>query len=849
MATSPRSEEFEVYPASLAQRRLWFLNQLQAPTAAYNVHVGLWLYGPLNVEALQDSLQEIVNRHETLRTSFALERGELIQRVIPTYRVTLPMTDFAHLAKPYPPVYEFAKREVDTPFDLDRGPLFRSHILRIGPEEHVFLCTMHHTITDAWSMQLFTKEMAGLYEALSDGKTPALPELTIQYGDYSEWQGHLLETEIARKQLAYWKDTLEGAPAVLELPQDNPRPAEQTLQGESHDFAVPVEIIAEVASLAKRHSVTLFMFLLAAFKVLLYRYSGEPDVLVGVPVAGRSRVETEPLIGFFVETLVLRDDLSGNPRFVDLLAQVRETTLGALAHPDIPFERVVEALRPERNLSCNPVFQVMFSVIKSAIRSHAFGNGVVAYPYVVNSSTSILDLGATFIEDSDGKWWLQIDFNTSLFKLERVAGMVKDYIELLRRITIEVDVRIDNVALHGAPQRTSTRVNRRRDGHGGSKRGKASASAAGRGERPPAVDVEQALLAEIWKDVLGVQEIGLRDNFFDVGGHSLLAARLTTQIQNVTGRKIPVSSIFRAPTIEALARLLRDHAVSEPDPVIMHLGPGDSGIPFFAVSAPGVDSLGYALLARYLGEHQSMYKLQGPGPGVWGRPFEPEELRTLAEQYVSAMRTVQPHGPYCLGGMCDGVRIAQEMIVQLESLGEEVALFAILDTWVLENSQVRILWAIDYYLEQLRLFSHLPFRQKLSTLQRTLKRLAGRNGSGKNEWAQAYWPDENFQPPHFRAPVILFKRPRQPFFYVRDPEMGWGARSTGGVEICEVQCGHLQLLRQPYVGIIAQTLSTRLHAINDQAKGKTTASAMPGTQLTVQLEDRPRSEFTRPIFE
>jgi len=643
LAIPSRTENLEVYPASLAQRRLWFLNQLQAPTAAYNVHVGLWLYGPLNVEALQDSLQEIVNRHETLRTTFALQPGELVQRVIHTYCVSLPMTDFAHLAEPYPPVYEFAKREVATPFDLDKGPLFRAHILRIAPEEHVFFCTMHHTITDAWSMQVFTRELADLYEALSDGKTPALPELTIQYGDYAEWQGHLLETEIAQKQLLYWKDALEGAPAVLELPQDNPRPAEQTLQGASHDFAMPSEIIAKVASLAKRHSVTPFMFLLAAFKVLLYRYSGEPDVLVGVPVAGRTLVETEALIGFFVETLVLRDDLSGNPRFVDLLARVRETTLGALANPDIPFEKIVEELRPERNLSCNPVFQVMFSVIKSAIRSHHFGN-VVAYPYVVNGSTSILDLCATFIEDSDGKWWLQIDFNTSLFKLERIARMVEDYIELLRRITVDLAVRIDNVPLLFAPQPALTEAKPRRNGQGRLKR-RPQASSSPRREHPPTADAEQALLVGIWKDVLGVHEIGIHDNFFDVGGHSLLAAHLTAQIQNATGRTIPVSSIFRAPTIEALANLLRDHAVSEPDPVIMQLGQGGGGMPFFAVAAPGVDSLGYALLARHLGDQQSTYKLQGPGPWIWERPLKQVEVRTLAEQYIRAMQTVQPQGP------------------------------------------------------------------------------------------------------------------------------------------------------------------------------------------------------------
>lgn len=849
LAIPSRTENPEVYPASLAQRRLWFLNQLQAPTAAYNVHVGLWLYGPLNVEALQDSLQEIVNRHDTLRTSFALERSGLVQRVIHTYRVSLPMTDFANVAEPYPPAYEFAKREVGTPFDLDKGPLFRAHLLRIAPEEHVFFCTMHHTITDAWSMQVFTRELADLYEVLSDGKTPALPELTIQYGDYSEWQGHLLETEVAHKQLLYWKDALEGAPEVLELPQDNPRPAEQTLQGASHDFAVPSEIIARVASLAKEHRVTPFMFLLAVFKVLLYRLSGEPDVLVGVPVAGRNLVETEVLIGFFVETLVLRDDLSGNPRFVDLLARVRETTLAALANPDIPFERVVEELQPERNLSCNPIFQIMFSVIKSAIRSHDFGN-VVAYPYVVDGSTSILDLCATFIEDSDGKWWLQIDFNTSLFKLERIARMVEHYFELLQRITVDLAVRIDDVSAPwlGASQLALIEAKPRRNRQGRLKRRRQSSSTTRPEERPPAGDAEQALLVGIWKDVLGVQEIGIRDNFFDVGGHSLLAAHLTAQIQKATGCSIPVSSIFRAPTIETLANLLRDHAVSEPDPVIMQLGQGRGGIPLFAVAAPGVDSLGYALLARHLGDQQSAYKLQSPGPWIWERPLEQAEVRTLAERNIRAMQTVQPHGPYCLGGMCDGVRIAQEMIVQLESRGEEVALFAILDTWVLENSQVRMLWSMNYYRERLRMFRHLPLSQKLATLQRTFERLVGRNGSGMTRWAQAYWPDESFHPPQFRAPVLLFKRPRQPFYYVRDLEMGWGARSTGGVEVCEVRCGHFQILRQPHVGVIADRLSARLQKIEEQVRGKATTGALPGTQLTVQLEKGRRSEFKGPAL-
>src|SRR5438270_6356214 len=435
--------KWSVYPASLSQRRLWFLNELQAPTAAYNVNIGLWFYGPLDLTALGASLQRVVDRHESLRTVFALQGGELLQLVRPTHEVRLPLTDFSAVANPYPAAYEFAKKEVAEPFDLSKGPLFRGKVLRIRPEEYVLLFTMHHTITDAWSMQVFTQELAACYEALTDGTEARLPELSIQYGDYAVWQRKLLDSEVAQNQLAYWKRTLSGVPGLLQLPTDHPRPAEQTLEGLSRTFAVPGEVISGASSLAARQQVTVFMVLLAAFKVLLYRYSGQPDICVGVPVAGRTRLETEPLVGFFVDTLAFRDELSGNPRFLELIAKVRETTLGALANTDVPFEKIVEAIRPQRSLSHNPIFQVMFSVIKSAIRSHAFGN-VVAYPYVVEASSSILDLCATFIEDSDGKWWLQIDFDTSLFKMERITRMFEDYMALLRQVIANPQLQIED---------------------------------------------------------------------------------------------------------------------------------------------------------------------------------------------------------------------------------------------------------------------------------------------------------------------------------------------------------------------------------------------------------------------
>ncbi|HKI24709.1 MAG TPA: condensation domain-containing protein [Candidatus Sulfotelmatobacter sp.] len=819
MSSSPRVESAEqslrtrasaIYPASLAQRRLWFLNELRAPTAAYNVNIGLWLYGRLNLEALQAGIQQIVNRHETLRTTFALRGGELLQLVEPRCEVVLTLTDFSAPEQPYPSAYEFAKQEVAEPFDLSKGPLFRVKLLRIRTEEHVLLCTMHHIITDAWSMQLFTKELAAFYAATTGRTDAALPELSIQYGDYAYWQRDLLGTDFARDQVAYWKRTLQGVPRLLQLPTDRPRPAEQNLEGLSQTFAVPGEIITGATSLAAQQRVTTFMLLLAAFKVLLYRYSGKPEVCVGVPVAGRTRLESESLIGFFVDTLVFRDDLSGNPRFIELLAAVRETTLGALANADVPFEKVVEVLHPDRSLSYNPIFQVMFSVIPSAIRSHAFGN-VVAYPYVVDASHAMLDLSATFIEDSDGKWWLEINFDTGLFEIERIHRIFEDYMGLLRHLIARPEMRIDNVTLrNGTTEAKASDVM-----NGGDEAPSAPAAFSQVSERSHWS--ERELLTSIWRNVLGIEQVGVHDNFFDIGGHSLLAADLVAQIRQATGRKLPVSAIFRAPTIEGLAALLHDDTASQPDPVLMQLSRGDDTIPFFAVAEPGVDSLGFALLARTLGPRHSVHKLQGTGAAVWERPLERREIQALADQYVSAMRTVQRRGPFCLGGMCNGVLIAQEMIQQLESQGETVALFAILDTWVLEHSQVKMLWAINYYKDRMQMFRRLPAREQLALSRRVLKRLLAPRHKRRSKWSEAYWPDDGFRAPRFAAPVLLFKRPRQPFFYVRDPEMGWGQRSTGGVEVCEVNCGHFELLRQPHVSVVAQTLSARLQEINRMA--------------------------------
>jgi thioesterase domain-containing protein len=704
---------------------------------------------------------------------------------------------------------------------------------------------MHHIVTDAWSSQILARELPILYTAFSNHRPSPLAELPITYGDYSEWQREWFKSAKVQEQTTFWKNELEDAPPLLTLGIQRPRGSEQTFAGSSQLLKLDAEVITAIKALAVRLQATPFMLLLAAFKVLLLRASGQSDLLVGVPVAGRNRMEVEGLVGFFVNTLVMRNDLSGNPNFSELVGQVRETTLRAFANSDVPFEKVVEALQPERNLSYNPIFQVMFSVIKAAVQSHAFGD-LEAWPYIVSPNSAIFDLHMAIIEGVDGVWWAQVEHNTDLFPPEDMKRLLDDYGMLLRAVTSSPETNIADLPATVTAVKTDPRAAAKRQAARSSrdsvravagprcrttsrhsntpKRRKARAltqtqSTWRQGVPVEALPAEEKLLLNIWKDLLHTTGVGIDDNFFDIGGHSLLAAQVIAQVQTATNRKIPVSAIFRAPTIRAFANLLREGALIQPEPIAMRLSASRSPIAFFGVAVPGVDTFGFAQLARHLPTDQPLYKLQASAPVVFGRPRTVEELQALATRYIEAMRSEQPHGPYCLGAMCDSVLVAQEMILQLEAQGEEVALFTIFDTWVLENSQIRSLWAVNYYMDRLRVFGKLSLGEQVATMCRVMGRLTSRkqtNADPGRGWSRVYWPDENFQPPRFHAPVLLFKRPRQPYFYVRDPQMGWGARSMGGVTTFELECGHAEMLREPYVRQVGESIASRLEMIKKQ---------------------------------
>ena len=354
----PRDGEL---PLSFGQETFWFLDQLEPGSPVFNIDVAVRLTGPLDVKAVEQALNEVVQRHESLRTTFTAAEGRPVAVLASHQPVPLPIHDLTTLpeADRVTEARRLADEESRRPFDLERGPLFRAALLRLGREDHAALLTVHHSVYDGWSMGVFLREVGLLYQAFRAGKPSPLSSLPIQYVDFAHWQRQWLKSGLMEDQLAYWKKQLAGL-SPLELPTDHPRPAARTFHGARRMVVVPATLTSAVQALARREGCTLYMVLLAAFQAVLHRYSGQEDVSVGTPIAGRNCAETEGLIGFFVNTLVLRGDLSGDPSFGELLGRVRETCLGAYAHQDLPFEMLVQALRPQRELSRSSLFQVMF---------------------------------------------------------------------------------------------------------------------------------------------------------------------------------------------------------------------------------------------------------------------------------------------------------------------------------------------------------------------------------------------------------------------------------------------------------------------------------------------------------
>ncbi|QLE49536.1 amino acid adenylation domain-containing protein [Nostoc sp. C057] len=437
----------EALPLSFAQQRLWFLDQLDPSNPFYNISSAILLKGSLNVPILEQSFQEIVQRHEALRTSFVNVNGEPVQVIAPALNITLPVVDLQKLS--------LEEREAETrrltnlharhSFDLTQSPLLQTTLLQLAEDEHILLFTIHHIVADAWSAGVLIREVAALYESFSTSTLLLLPNLPIQYADFTLWQRQWLQTEVRSSQMAYWKQQLGGNLPVLQLPSDRQRPAIQTFRGKKQSWFIPQTLSQALKSISQREAVTLFMTMLAAFKTLLYRYTSQTDILVGSPIANRNRSEIERLIGFFVNTLVLRTDLSGNPSFRELLRRIREVTLDAYTHQDLPFEQLVAELQPDRNLGHTPLFQVMF-VLQNAPMETLKLSGLSLTPVEVDTEIAKFDLTLSLTDTAQGLIGV-FEYNTDLFDSAAIARMQGHFQTLLEGIVANPDQQLSDLPI------------------------------------------------------------------------------------------------------------------------------------------------------------------------------------------------------------------------------------------------------------------------------------------------------------------------------------------------------------------------------------------------------------------
>jgi amino acid adenylation domain-containing protein len=441
-------------PLSFAQERLWFLDQLDPASPLYTIASVLRLEGRLHVAALEQSLQAVIQRHESLRTTFALDHDQPVQRIAAQLQLLVPVIDCSSVsdqAAQEAAAQEAVQEEIQYPFDLAHGPLIRARLFRMGEENHVLLLTLHHSVADDWSIDLLFKELSHCYTAYQVGKPLSLPELTIQYADYAHWQRQWLQGSTLDELRDYWRQHLAGAPPVLELPTDFPRPAEVSHRGAHVTFTLPARLSQDLQALSLREGTTLFMTLLAAFTVLLYRYSGQTDLVVGTPVAGRQQRETENLIGLFVNTLVLRTGLSGNPTLREVLKRVREVCLGAYEHQDLPFEKLVETLQPERHLSASPLFQVLFALEHLPAEPITLP-GLTLHPMDRPIRTAKFDL-SLLLTETPTTLLGTIEYQTDLFREETIVRLSRHWQHLLAEMVAQPDQHIADLSLLSEEER------------------------------------------------------------------------------------------------------------------------------------------------------------------------------------------------------------------------------------------------------------------------------------------------------------------------------------------------------------------------------------------------------------
>jgi FkbH-like protein len=804
------------FPLSFGQERLWALDRLENDSCVYNLTRAIRLKGILNLEVLQKSLNEIVRRHEILRTSFQVIDGKPMQSIAAELDLQCPVVDLQQLdpekreVEAQRSIDEFAKQ----PFVLTQLPLLRVKLLRLSQEEHILIRVSHHIIFDGWSTRLFPRELAAIYEAFLTGKSSPLPDLPIQYGDYVLWQRKWSSSEVAQSQLAYWQKKLAGKVPVLQLPTDKLRPGYASSKGASQLLVLPKQLVKAIENLSRQEKVTPFMVLLAAFKTFLNRYSGQEDLIVCSPVACRNRSEIESLIGYFNNIVVMRTDLSGNPSFRKAIALARQVASEAFQNQDLPFQKITEL----PNLRRTPLTRCMFALQSTPSEPEVMSQ-LIMTSQEIDKKTADCDL-SLFIEPKEETLVAAFEYKTDLFSDEAIEKMKEHFQHHLESLVADPDLRLASLPVLKEPNNAlsiTTNIQAAKSQNNGN--GKAKILLA------PRDDIEFKL-KQIWEQVLDIQSLDIRDDFFALGGHSMLAVRLFAEIEKALGKKLPLAILFQAPTIEQLAKAIREEARSLPLSSLVPIKPNGSKKPLFLIHARGTSVLLYRDLAYKLDPEQPVYGLQPKGLYEGETPLK--RVEDMASLYIKEIQTIQPNGPYLLGGYSFGGDIAMEMAQQLCQQGQQISMLALFDcrgpnSYVRSPLSKRLLIHIDNLIDRKHLYvvervkdwkrwlgDMLKYKlqklvmESLQYLDLNLP-LTLRNLYIEDLNIQAA---KNYQHEFYPGKIILLRTIEWlgGVGCEIDEKLGWGELVGEGVEVYDVPGHHLSMFEEPHVQKLAATL-------------------------------------------
>lgn len=813
-------------PLSFQQQRIWERQQADPTSCAYNRVHGIRIAGPLDEAALRRALDGLAERHEILRTTFGEDAGRVGQQIAPRHSIPLRMVERAAASaeEQERALQAEVRREVGQPFDLAAQPPVRATLIRFDERTHVLLRTSHQAVTDCRSNVILATELAALYEAQVLGAEASLPSLPLQYADFAAWQCEALAGSACEDEFGFWCKTLEGASGTLEIPTDHPRPARQTFNGARRFGKLPQGVSERVASLAQRENCTPFMALFAAFSLLLQRRTGQDDLLIGTTSDCRAQLQLENVVGLIADTLPVRAKVGGSGTFRDLLRQIRGSLLSAYEHSLVPFEALVERVGPRGDGSRPPLVQVSF--VQQALDTAApmASAGAAFEPVDLDFSRSMLDLSLLVRKAPDG-FALAIQYNADLFEAETIDRWLADFEATLAAVLAEPDRPLATLDLSDEAQR------RRLADY---KEGRSVEAAASVLARPhpsrhvaPRDDVER-FLVDAWCQVLEHEPIGVRDDFFHLGGDSLKAMRLVAQIEKRYAKRLPIATFFEARTVEQIARLLNGAAGNLARGTVVPIRTTGHKRPFFCVSALSV--LMFEGLADRLPD-RPFYGCQAPGFEGECEPLE--SVAEIAAEHVRGLRQIQPRGPYFLGGQCFGGLVAYEMAQQLIAAGEEVPLLVLMDSSVplpmgatmQRINRTRLGRRLRIHLEALAIRStgqRLAYLGRLGRLfgERVARSLMGKKPPKRQrEQSEVLVREANqvaasrYRPQPFPGRIVHFVQQELPIVSQRDRRARWQELAQGGVEIVQMPGGdHLDMFRRQYVPFLAEQLEQRLDA-------------------------------------